>query len=179
MGFLVKAQTDAGFWKAAFGHIQLHPVNFSTDLHLSRLVCEFGQANTDKLDAAAFAELMAPIRKIDPSVAFALCDLEDQLLGGSAAAATDVSSLQQRCATALAESWKELDTTHDHIKSRKANFLVDLLGKCLSEAKAENQRLAGGAKPAPTPTGRGRSAQRPASASSRRTPGGRAARGSH
>lgn len=149
----VKQQTDAALWKAALEHVTFHPVNMSTDLHLSKLITEFGVANKDGLTAATFEELTTKIRKVDPSVAFALCDLDDHL-SPMAKEEDGLSSLQQRCATALAETWKELDTNEQLVQTRKAAFLVELLGKCLHEAKSENERLAGGVKQASTPRGR-------------------------
>lgn len=141
----VKQQTDADLWKSALAHVKLHPSNFSADLHLSKIIAEFGLANQDSIDAQSFQELTSPekIRKIDPTVAFDLVALDDLLMGDDTTEEAGISSLQQRCATALAESWKELDASDESIKSRKPAFLVDLLGKCLAEAKHENERLAG------------------------------------
>jgi len=149
----VRSHTDAALWKAALEHVTFHPVNMSTDLHLSKLVTEFGVANRDSLTAATFEELTTRIRRVDPTVAFALCDLDDHL-SPTAKGDTALSSLQQRCASALAETWKELDTSEQLVQKRKAAFLVELLGKCLNAAKQETERLAGGVKQGGTPRGR-------------------------
>lgn len=151
----VTNQTDADFWKNCMSHVT-HTANMSTDVHLSKIIAEFGSVNKDKLDAATFQDLTSErqLRKIDPSVAMDLCALEDEFGGGE----EGLSSLQKRCAAALAETWKDLDTNDEHIKTRSAGFLVELLTKCLDEARKENETL-GGAKSVLTPTVRGRKAR--------------------
>lgn len=155
----VKHHTDAPLWKAAINHVTFHPVNMATDLHLSKLITEFGVANKDSLDPETFEELTSKIRKVDPSVALALCDLDDHLYGDQEEAG--LSTIQQRCATALAENWKDLDVLNEPlVQSRQSTFLVDLLGKCLAEARSENAQLAGGAAKGAGAVARGRSTAR-------------------
>lgn len=163
----VKQETDAKLWNATLcnnTNLTLHPTRFDKDLHISKIVANFGMAHkTDDtvLDAHTFQELtnIANFRKVDPSVALDLCDLDDYFNdiiareeaeegeGAITPPTTVLSSLQQRSATALAEVWKELDVANVHneqIQRRKPLFLVDLLGKCLKEAKTENDKLSTG-----------------------------------
>lgn len=154
----VKHHTDAPLWKKAIDHVTFHPVNMATDLHLSKLITEFGVANKDSLDPETFEGLTNKIRKVDPAVALALCDLDDHLYGVQEGG---LSSIQQRCSTALAENWKDLDVLNEPmVQDRQSAFLVDLLGKCLAEARSENAQLAGGGAAAAKGVARGRSTAR-------------------
>lgn len=147
-------ETDAQLWKSALEHVSPNPNNFATDLHISKLISQFAAANKDSLDATTFQELTAEtkLRKIDPAVAWTLCELDDDVASRHAVVSaegedgTQLSSLQQRCATALSENWKRIDVSGEQVKTRKTAFLVDLLGKCLSEAKAENENITSSAK---------------------------------
>ena len=147
----VTHQTDANLWKTALDRVTPTPHNFTIDLHISRLVSQFGLAHKDSLDADTFDQLtnQAKLRKVDPVVAWTLCELDDHFAAEATSSGTDerehdLSSIQQRCATALAEDWMALDATQDQVKKRKRAFLVDLLDKSLSRAKKENEKLGGG-----------------------------------
>ncbi|CAB9504891.1 nervous system development [Seminavis robusta] len=190
----VRRQTNAALWKQALEHVLVASSNFATDLHLSKLISEFGAANKDTLTAAMFVDLTdeSKIRKVDPDAALALCQLDDDLHARSAAgsdSSKELSSLQQRCATALAKTWKELDASDAMVQGRSASFLVHLLGKCLQEAKTENEKLVGPGTRSTTPRGGGGRPRKTAAdrvdssttttASGRSTSRSRAARGSH
>ena len=170
----VLQMTDAEVWKTALAKVHPPAHNFTTDLHVSRLLAQFSVAHRDTLDALTFETLADPakVRKVDPQVAWTLCELDDHFAARRAerhaasaipdaagAAGADLSSIQQRCATALAEDWQTLDAQSPQVKTRKPAFLVDLLDKSL--AKAKQQVSTGGAKPAYQP---------PPSTGSRKTP---------
>ena len=159
-------QTDANVWKTALTKLSVPAHNFTTDLHVSKLLTQFAVAHRDTLDALTFETLTDPakLRKVDPQVAWTLCELDDHFTSRRAESqaasaipdAADIhtmqplSSLQQRCATALAEDWQSLDAQSPQVKTRKPAFLVDLLDKSLTKAKQQVGN-AGNNKPAYQP----------------------------
>jgi BTB/POZ domain len=179
----VKHQTTADLWQAAFQHVIVSPTAFTTDLHLSKLVTEFVLANQPAVTDTIFKELTdeAKIRQVDPDVALQLVQLDDHFHPNYDATATgELSTLQDRCATALAEVWKELDsTTEQDLSSRSPLFLCRLLTKCLQEAKKElgRPRAAAGSVPVTSRSSRSRADR--VDSGAKITPARRPARGTH
>jgi BTB/POZ domain len=141
----VKHQTTADLWTQALHHVILSPTNYSTDLHLSKLVTEFVLANRQLVTAAIFQDLTndTKIRQVDPDVALQLVQLDDDLHNHPDATATQgqqLTSLADRCATALGHVWKELDPQDLLVQNRSPVFLCQLLAKCLQQAKKEMPR---------------------------------------
>lgn len=154
----IVCRSSAELWVRVLEYVEkLSSRNVSN--HISRLVAEM-----TTLDTEAFCLLTeaAKIPTVDAEMALSLVELEDifcpsgcnnrtasqdksreNSVGADTASSnrSALTSLQRRCATALSEDWQRLgkyvgnDPTR--LEHRQPSFLVDLLVKCLNEAKSD------------------------------------------
>lgn len=129
----------------------------NVSIHVSKLITELVLYQEGDLDKRTFCALTneGKMPSVHPHVAMALCELEDVVVAYEDAASDteggeegcmhssklngeSLSSLQERCASSLAETWlslKALDETKIlMLEERKPSFLVNLLMKSLHHA---------------------------------------------
>lgn len=124
--------------------------------HLSKLLASFGAFGAQTLDVDVFRDISneGKMPSVAARVALQLCELEDTILQDASgtvssgapesdykeAQVLDLSSLQKRCGTSLAETWQTLDFLNADnltlLKNRRPQFLVDLLTKTTKQATA-------------------------------------------
>ena len=139
-------QFEPQLWVEAF---EYKTANFAPkeqfSRHLSNLIATICTNNQEDLDRATFTKLIetSKISCVNPTIAVALCDIEDRLQQElneenlKESKFGKLSTLQEKCAAALAGTWQELRKpdaeTLEKLKNRKPEFLVDLLSKSLNE----------------------------------------------
>ncbi|CAB9500214.1 nervous system development [Seminavis robusta] len=127
-------------WVDVLAHVKPQD-RYTASLDASKLVAKVLTRHKDTLDAKTFQFLTAQdsLPRIDPSVALTLLEIEDEMAIVSVDDNAPPTSLQKRCAKALAKTWQIFDTAEERLKERSPAFLTELLHQSLGEARVENE----------------------------------------
>ena len=156
---VLKEIDDLPIWIKAFDGFSGDEANHDKDQshHASKLVNELGKIHLKSLDVASFEKLthVDIIPHVHPSVALELCELKDKVYTQTtvdestttkstppqSVTKPELSSLEKRCAFALADTWKDIpleeEATLEILKIRGQLFLVEFTMASLAQAKKD------------------------------------------